>query len=46
MVRFSVKPGDETDETESANLVNKTGLGKRRVPRYTWFLPAYFRLLL
>ena len=29
MVRFSIKPGDETDETGSLNLVNKTGLAKR-----------------
>ena len=26
MVRFSIKPDDQTDETESPNLVNKTGL--------------------
>ena len=26
MVRFSIKPGNQTDETESPNLVNKTGL--------------------
>ena len=24
MVSFSIKPGDQTDETESPNLVNKT----------------------
>ena len=29
MVRFSIKLGDQTDETESSNLVNKTGLAKR-----------------
>ena len=26
MVRSSIKPGDQTDETESPNLVNKTGI--------------------
>ena len=26
MVSFSIKPGDQTDETESPNLVNKTEL--------------------
>ena len=29
MVRFSIKPDDQTDETESPNLVNKTGLGRK-----------------
>ena len=29
MGRFSIKPGDQTDETESPNLVKKTGLTKR-----------------
>ena len=29
MVRLSIKPGDQIDETESPNLVNKTGLAKR-----------------
>ena len=31
MVKFSIKPGDQTDtdETESPNLVNKTGPEKR-----------------
>ena len=28
MVRVSIKPGDQTEETESPNLVNKTGLAK------------------
>ena len=29
MVGSSINPGDQTDETESPNLVNKTGLEKR-----------------
>ena len=29
MIRFSTKPGNQTDETESSNLVNKTGLAKK-----------------
>ena len=28
MVRFSIKPGDQTDEAEIPNLVKKTGLAK------------------
>ena len=32
MVRLSIKPGDQTDITESQSLVNKTGLAKRLVP--------------
>ena len=27
-VRFSIKPGDQTDETETPNLINKAGLAK------------------
>ena len=30
MVRFSIKPGNQTDKTESPNLVNKTGLTKSK----------------
>ena len=26
MVRFSIKPSDQTDETESPNLIKETGL--------------------
>ena len=33
MVRFSIKQGDQTAENESPNLVNKTGLAKRSVPK-------------
>ena len=29
MVRLSMKPGDQIDETESPSWVNKTGLAKR-----------------
>ena len=29
IVRFSIKSGDQTDETESPNLVNKTGLSQK-----------------
>ena len=29
MVRFSIKVGDQTDETESPNLVNEADLAKR-----------------
>ena len=29
MVRFSIRPSDQTDEAESPNLVKKTGLAKR-----------------
>ena len=29
IVRLSTKPGDQTDKTESPNLVSKTGLAKR-----------------
>ena len=28
MVSFSINPGNESNETESPNLVNKTGLEK------------------
>ena len=28
MASFSIKPGDQTDEADSQNLVNKTGLAK------------------
>ena len=34
MVKFSIKPGDQTGETESPNLVNKTGLAKRKIPKF------------
>ena len=29
MVRFSVKPGDQTNETETPNLFNETGLAQK-----------------
>ena len=50
MVRFSTKPGDQTDETENPNLVNKTGLAKRWVPTKAisisikFFLEGYLNL--
>ena len=31
MVSYSIKTDDETDETESPNLVNKIGLAKRKI---------------
>ena len=42
MVKFSIKPGDETDETESPNLVNKTGLTKRWVPTKAFSISIKF----
>ena len=38
MVSFSTKPGDETNETESLKLINKTALAKRWVPKLFLFL--------
>ena len=37
MVRFSTKPDYQTDKNESSNLVNKTRLVKRWVPRLSLF---------
>ena len=42
MVPFSIKPGDQIDETESPNLVNKTGLGKRLVPTKAFSISIKF----
>ena len=39
MVSFSIKPGDQVDETESPNLVNKTEL-KRESKLFSFFLKA------
>ena len=42
MVWFSIKPGDQTDKTESPNLVSKTGLAKRREPKLSSRLFKFF----
>ena len=42
MVWFSIKPGDQTDKTESPNLVSKTGLAKSRVPKLSsWLFKSF-----
>ena len=42
MVSFSIKPGDQTDETESPNLVNKTvGTQSQRYQSFPFFLYMY-----
>ena len=33
MVRISIKPGYKTNESKIPNLINKTGLAKRLVPK-------------
>ena len=44
MVSFSIKPGDQTDETESPNLVNKTvGTQSQRYQSFSFFLYIYIR---
>ena len=40
VVRFSVKPGDQIDETESPNLVNKTEL-KKVIQSFSFFLYSF-----
>ena len=37
MVRFSIKPDDQTDETKSPNLVNKIGQAKREIVTKIFF---------
>ena len=44
MVRFSIKPGDQKDKTESANLVKKTGIAKRWVPNKAVSISVNFGL--
>ena len=44
MVKFSNKPVDQTDETESPNLVNKTGLAKRWVSTKAFSISINFFL--
>ena len=41
MVRFSIKPGYQTDENESPNLVNKTGLFLTKQPSLLCFYKIF-----
>ena len=46
MVSFSIKPGDQTDETESPNLVNKTELKTEYLPKPYFLSIRYFEKFL
>ena len=46
MVSFSIKPGDQTDEAESPNLVNKTELKSKYLPKPFFLSIRYFEKFL
>ena len=46
MVSFSIKPGDQTDEAESPNFVNKTELKSKYLPKPFFLSIRYFEKFL
>ena len=45
MVSYSIKTDDQTDKTESPNLVNKIGLAKRKIVSKIFFQIMFNKVL-